>query len=254
MNAAVESLPRPASPLSGAPRVLDAERVAPRPVFTPSPRDPFTGDPLRVPRWRSFGLAAVVETLIALGLVTWFLSARFVPQAGTLNKTVSVRVTAPPHPPAPPRPRLTNVQAPATAPVQPTIEPLTPITNGIPVPRALTLPAAPAPVSPPASSGRPGPARVNPYALYSALLREHVQRVLVVPTVARELGLHGRTLVEFRLTPAGRLLWARVLRTSGMSVLDRAALLAVRHARFPSFLSRMRAVDTTFELSVHLHA
>lgn len=251
MNAAVDSLSRPnLFPIRGR----EPGDNLPRQVPPPEARDPFTGDPLRVPRWRSFGLAAVVEILLALGLVTWFLSARILPQVGNVNKTVRVRVTAPPHPPAPPPPRLTNVKAPATAPVQPSIEPLSPIADGIPVPRALTLPAAPAPVSPPASSGRPGPARVNPYALYSDLLRRRVQSVLTVPAVARALGLHGRTLVEFRLTPAGHLLWARVARTSGMRVLDRAALRAIKRARFPHFLARMRTEDTTFELSVHLHA
>ena len=249
MNAAVDSLPRP----HFYPARLSPNRET-RPDPAPALRDPFTGDPLRAPRWRSFGLAAVLELLIALGLVGWFLTARVVPNIAAANKTVSVRVTAPPHPPAPPRPRLTDVKAPATAPVAPVLEPLSPITNGIPVPRALTLPADPAPSSPPASSGRAGPARVNPYALYSDLLRRRVQQVLVVPAVARELGLRGRTLVEFRLTPSGKLLWARVARTSGASILDRAALRAIHQAVFPPFLARMRAIATTFELSVHLHA
>jgi protein TonB len=251
MNAAVDALPRTTLFPS-----REREAAEARPASAPSvdARDPFTGDPLRVSRWRSLGLAATVEILLALGLVTWFVSTRVLPKRGATNKTVQVHVTAPPHPPAPPRPRLTDVRAPATAVPQPAIEPLTPIANGIPVPRALTLPAQPAPVSPPASSGQPGPGRVNPYALYAALLREHVREVLVVPAVARELGLHGRTLVAFRLKPSGRLLWARVVRTSGMTVLDRAAVRAVEHARFPRFLARMRAVDTTFEISVHLHA
>jgi TonB family protein len=253
MNAAVDTLPSsPFYPLPG--RNSDDEVRTRNAAASPSDRDPFTGDPLRVPRWRSFGLAAMVEILIALGLVAWFLSARVLPRVGQANKTVRMTVTAPPHPPAPPRPRFTNVTAPATAPIAPVLEPLSPITNGIPVPRALTMPAAPAPAAPPASSGRPGPARVNPYALYSDLLRRNVRRVLTVPSVARELGLHGRTLVEFRLTPAGHLLWARVARTSGMRVLDRAALRAVERARFPRFLARMRQANTTFELSVHLHA
>jgi protein TonB len=125
--------------------------------------------------------------------------------------------------------------------------PLTPVAGGLPVPRALFLP------HPPASTPTAAQGAVNPLALYTAILREQVRAALVVPAMAREMGLRGRTLVEFRLRPDGEMLWARVVRSSGSSILDHAALKAVHGADFPPFEPRMTRVDTTFALWVHLN-
>jgi TonB family protein len=67
------------------------------------------------------------------------------------------------------------------------------------------------------------------------------------------MGLSGKALVVFRLRPNGQILWTRIAQSSGSSILDQAALRALRQADLPPFLSKMARVDTTFELWVHLN-
>ncbi|EQD46678.1 hypothetical protein B2A_08798, partial [mine drainage metagenome] len=180
----------------------------------------FGEDRLRTPFWRSTGAAIFLELLLLAGLFAWIMIGRMAP-ANTQQVVTAVTLVAPPKPPhpvvRPPEPPMPMSQI-APAPALPQIAPLPPIADGLPVPRALFLPQPPAPSAQPRTTGR-----VNPLALYSAILREQVRAALVVPAIARQMGLSGKTLVIFRLEPDGRMLWARVARTSGSKVLDRAA-------------------------------
>ncbi|MHB1543075.1 MAG: energy transducer TonB [Gammaproteobacteria bacterium] len=210
----------------------------------------FGEDRLKTPFWRSTGVAIFLELLLLAGLFAWIMIGRLAP-ANTDHAVTAVTLVAPPKPPRPvvrpPEPPMPMSQV-APAPALPRIAPLPPIADGLPVPRALLLPPPPAASAPPRTTGR-----VNPLAFYSAILREQVRAALVVPAIARQMGLSGKTLVIFRLEPDGQMLWARVARTSGSSILDRAALEALHQADFPPFVPRMKRVDTTFELWVHLN-
>lgn len=61
------------------------------------------------------------------------------------------------------------------------------------------------------------------------------------PTRARRLGIEGITRVQLEIAEDGRVTDARVLRSSGSRILDRAALEAVRKWRFN--MSAVRAAD-----------
>ncbi len=245
MNAVVEvldlgpeSLKRPGHPESSVPA---------RPRLAPA-ETAFAMDGLRPPFWRSAGMAIAVELLLMAGLGLWVMTGQL-SQTTAPPPVTSVKLVAPPR--TPPKP---VVQPPPPVhptsdltPVLPHLVPLTPVAGGLPVPRALFLPH-PSASHPPAAQGA-----INPLALYTAILRQQVRAALVVPSIAREMGLRGRTLVEFRLRPDGQMLWARVVRSSGSGILDHAALKAVRGADFPPFEPRMTRVNTTFALWVHLN-
>jgi protein TonB len=210
----------------------------------------FGEDQLQAPFWRSAGVAILLEILLLAGLFGWVLIGHLAP-AHTQKAITAVTLVAPPNPPPPimrpPEPPMPLNQA-APAPILPRIAPLPPIAGGLPVPRALFLPRPPPDPTQPRTAGR-----VNPLALYTAILREQVRAALVVPAIARQMGLSGKTLVLFRLEPNGRMIWARIARSSGSGILDRAALDALHQADFPPFVPRMSRADTTFELWVHFN-
>ncbi len=220
-------------------------------VERPLPASTWFGeDRLKASFWRSTGVAIFLEMLLLAGLFGWILIGHLAP-AQTQQAVTAVTLVAPPKPPRPivrqPEPPMPLSQA-APVPILPRIAPLPPIAGGLPVPRALFLPQPPPDPVQPRSAGR-----VNPLSLYSAILREQVRAALVVPAIARQMGLSGKTLVIFRLEPDGRMIWARIARSSGSDILDQAALDALHQADFPPFVPRMNHVDTTFELWVHLN-
>ncbi|MHB1544543.1 MAG: energy transducer TonB [Gammaproteobacteria bacterium] len=211
----------------------------------------FGKDQLKPPFWRSTGLAVFLELALLAGLFAWVMVGHLA-RSDTKNRITAVTLAAPPKPPRPPV-RAPELPAPipsalALAPVLPVLAPLPPIADGLPVPRALQLPAPPHSLQPSATA-----THLNPMAVYGAILRQQVRVALLA--IARRMGLSGRdeTLVEFRLKPDGKLLWARIARSSGSGTVDRAALRAFRQADFPPFIPRMVRVDTTFALWVHLN-
>lgn len=230
-----QSVP-PEPPASSRPYVMPAESA-------------FSADVMRPPFWHSAGLAVTAELLL-VGLGIWMMT-RPMPRTATPSPVTSVKLVThhriPPRPVVEPPPPVDPTETLAPAPVLPRLMPLTPVAGGLAVPRALFLP------HPPVSRSAPAQTVVNPLALYAAILREQIRAALVIPSIARQMGLRGKTLVEFRLQPDGRMLWARVVHSSGFGILDHAALTAVRGADFPPFEPRMTRTDTTFVLWVHLN-
>jgi protein TonB len=113
--------------------------------------------------------------------------------------------------------------------------------------------AAPTPFVEPAP---PPPARATTtrtdadlMAIYSARIRAAVQASLVFPFAARELNSVGRTRVEFKLEQ-GRHSGEHVLISSGMSILDKAALQAVRDAIYPPPPAGLQAQSYVFQIWV----
>lgn len=237
--------------------VVAGSRAQSGPPKFPAPSRPhlmptesaFAADIMRPPFWHSAGLAVTAELLL-IGLGVWVMTGQM-PRTATPSPVTSVKLIThhriPPRPVVEPPPPVDPAETLAPAPVLPRLMPLTPVTGGLAVPRALLLP------HPPVSRSAPAQTVVNPLALYAAILREQIRAALVIPSIARQMGLRGKTLVEFRLQPDGRMLWARVVHSSGFSILDHAALAAVRGADFPPFEPRMSRADTTFVLWVHLN-
>ncbi len=160
---------------------------------------------------------------------------------------------APPPPKAHPQPRPIRTPAPApthapkpraikhAAPVRPVARPhpLTPK----PAPQATPHP----PVAAPSTK-----ALATLMARYVGVVRPRIQARLRVPAMLRAMGLAGHALVEFRLAPSGRLLWARIRAGSPIDAVNEAALAAVRKTAYPAFLAGMPKTPTTFEIVVHI--
>ncbi|RCN59495.1 energy transducer TonB [Acidiferrobacter thiooxydans] len=154
----------------------------------------------------------------------------------------------PPHPvvrpkpqPVPPKPRPIVHHRPVPLP--------TPVKK-VPPPRPKVVPRPPTPPPPPP----PSPAVVaQAVDRYAVMLRTRIQQGLVVPPRVAALRLSGKAVVAFELTPAGRLLWVRIMRSSGIGAIDRAALAAVRDRSYPPFTKSMPRRPTVFRVRVGLN-
>jgi protein TonB len=122
------------------------------------------------------------------------------------------RAATPPPTPAAPTPSAAPTEAPPPAP--PPAAPATPAT-----------PAAPATHAAPAAPTGPTPS-------FEGALRASIEAALHYPEAARMAGMAGRTRVAFHYRD-GVVSDVTVLISSGMGMLDRAALAAVRDANCP---------------------
>ncbi len=157
----------------------------------------------------------------------------------------------------PPKPIVTR--APAHEVVPPPIKPKV-VPKTVPVvpahrPRPVAHPhkAVPLKAHKPAPAPSPSPRLLaSLMSRYVGLVRPMIQGHLHVPAMLKAMGLSGRSTIEFRLSPSGRLLWAKVLVPSHIQAVNGAALAAVERGHFPPFLKRMPRRDTTFEITVHI--
>ena len=117
-------------------------------------------------------------------------------------------------------------------------------------PAAPSAAAAPArPALPPRPDAREIEATSRPAAAalvssYQAQVHAHLQRFRIYPEAARSRGITGVAVVRFALGRNGQVLSVSLVRGSGASILDEAALAMVRRASpfppFPAGLSRAR--------------
>ncbi len=182
---------------------------------------------------KALALAVLLE-LFLLGFAAFVYTSGILRAAPVTKDSVVLQLgsLAPePTPPTPPPPRKVEKRSPeprkAPTPLPqpaPTTEP--PLAqNAAPSPFA----EKPAP-SPPAQPPRPTEADV--LADYAAKIRNAVQSALIFPMAAEARHDTGRTRVEFRLYQ-GQQSGARVIVSSGINMLDRAALQAVQDASYP---------------------
>ncbi len=143
------------------------------------------------------------------------------------RETPPVRHVAHTIPPKPEKTSQPNVPTPAPAPVP------------APVPTPAATPSEPAP--PPAPAAPPAPA-----------LRAAIQAALHYPESARMAGMSGRTRVGFQYCD-GTVSNVTVIVSSGVALLDRAALAAVRDANYPKPESGFAGKTLTEQLWVNFN-
>jgi protein TonB len=130
-----------------------------------------------------------------------------------VHPPVPVHHTAPPRPAAPP-------PVPSAAPPLPETAPGAPVTDA---------PTAPAPQQPPTA---PAPAAGATDTSFDASLRAAIEAALRYPESARMAGMSGRARVAFTYRD-GSVSDVQLVVSSGIGLLDRAALAAVRDAAYP---------------------
>ena len=155
--------------------------------------------------------------------------------------------------PPPPRPVVRPKPQPTPPKPRPVVHhrpvPLPKPVKKMPPPRPKVAPRPTPPPPPP-----PSPAVVaQAVDRYAVMLRTRIQQGLVVPTRVAALRLSGKAVVAFELTPTGQLLWARIMRSSGIGAINRAALAAVRDRSYPAFTKSMPHRPTVFRVRVGLN-
>ena len=223
------------------------------PIASPMPEKRFSF-------LRATLLAVVLEGLLCAGLLA--MGHAKPKTVGLRRKPMAVHFVTLPKPPKPhvrPKPPPPHpVVRPKPQPVPPKPRPIvhhrpvplpTPVKK-VPPPRPKVVPRPPTPPPPPP----PSPAVVaQAVDRYAVMLRTRIQQGLVVPPRVAALRLSGKAVVAFELTPAGRLLWVRIMRSSGIGAIDRAALAAVRDRRYPPFTKSMPRRPTVFRVRVGLN-
>ncbi len=211
-------------------------------------RPPAWHEPDDGKRWlASTGLALLIEVVVLVAMAWWVSRPAPPPPPQPVEITLTQPkpqpkvVTPKPPPPKPkppkpkpkplPRPKVRHIVHPKPLPLppKPRIQP-----PPAPVPAARpAMPVAPPPPPPPPPRKPP---KVDTAALqmsFEVLMREAIQDAVHYPEAARLMQVEGRTQVAFTFLD-GRVSQLRVVHSSGVPSLDRAALQAVRTAPYPA--------------------
>lgn len=201
---------------------------------------------------RRESVALIVSALIVSSMV-YAMNTISMERPATKSSPVMVSLvelpeTPPPPPPEPearadqPVPKPVQPQPPVpmpsipqieTAPPSPALAPV-PVVD-IPPPMPIPMVQPPVPVdTTPVSVAMPQAPRSNPAAEggYQARARALIERNKSYPEEALQMSMTGSVVVAYVIDRDGRLVRAEIDRSSGHSLLDQAALRAVRRARF----------------------
>jgi len=198
--------------------------------------------------WSSLGWALTVELVGALLLGSYLIFRQVAPSFTSLPiEIVDVPRTEPikqeikkPEPIKPkvePKPIKAIQPPPAPATPSPQVQ-ATPVAE---TPNAFTAPA-PVPMPPPMAAKPVGPSDE-----YKAKVQAAVQAAFYYPMAAQEMGLTGRTRVGFVLTNTSAS-DAKIVTSSTIGIIDRAALQAVLKAVFPSPPVELRDRALSYEI------
>lgn len=198
---------------------------------------------------RTLGLAILIEAVLIAAVILLVAQATRREPAPPPKRIAVEEVALPTPVPAAPKMARTQVAHPSAA--QP--EPLSPIAvpTEAPIPGLRHLIPPPSLVPPPAPQAS-GTSKASLLARYIAELHAAIQSGLQVPGMVRAMRLSGIATVVFELTPAGHLLWARLSRSSGVPMIDQAALAKVKATEYPPFPAKLPQRDTTFKIKVRL--
>lgn len=211
----------------------------------------------------AFGLAILVEIALVtvIGIVLMA-----TPSKPALSEPVPITLLSEEKPPEalptpkPPEPARPKPQPTPKTKVIPT-KPHTPTTQSKPVmPPTIPLPTAQAPTEfteptsmpAPASPPTPPPAtsgKSDVSLAYAAKVRAAVQAAVAYPPAAAALHFTGRVRVEFHLRDAVPS-QARVIISSAIGMIDRAALQSVQNAQYPEPPADMRGSDKLYQVWV----
>ncbi len=187
-------------------------------------------------------LALIAEVVLLGG--AWVLLSHKSPAPAAVPITLLSIATPPQSKPVPPAPPVPKTQ-PQEVQHKVTPTPVHHVAHVIP-PRPMSGPApvpVPAPAPPSATPTEPAPAPhpqppalppapAAPNASFEGALRAAIQAALHYPESARLAGISGRTRVAFQYQD-GAVSGVRVVVSSGIGLLDRAAVAAVEGAPYP---------------------
>ncbi len=198
--------------------------------------------------WSSLGLAFTIEVACALLIACYLVFRQVAPSFTSLPiqiedtpKTEAIKQEI--KKPEPPKPKIEPKPIKA---VQPPPTPLAPApqVQAAPMVEAPTAFTAPAPLPVPAPVV---PKQVGPSDEFKAKVQAAVQAAFYYPMAAQEMGLTGRARVGFVLTNTAAS-DAKIVTSSSIGIIDRAALQAVMKAVFPTPPADLRDKATAYEI------
>ena len=207
------------------------------------------------PRWQALGMTAAIEAAIVVALLVG--AARHVQHDEPVVLSVNLMTpTAPPvaQPPLPkpdvPPPRARSLSLPEVRlPVVPEPAPVAAPSPPVASPPTQAVVHTSEPVAAPVAPPPPPAASAAPSAEYIAKVRAAVQGAFEYPMAAKAQDFKGRARVAFNLNdtrPSG----ARIVVSSGMNIVDRAALKAVEGASYPPAPEALSHAEQAFEVWV----
>ena len=206
---------------------------------------------------QALGLAVLVELILLVGMAIIFINTRTV--TPKTSAPVALTIVTEPTPPAPiakpvplppqPKPKVTPSHQAKPHPLRPT-----PPAPPVPLAQAPSPTAFSVPVAPPAPPQPPPPvvtSRVDLHAEYADRVRAAVQAAVYYPPAAVAMHFSGRVQVAFQLQDGipGE---TRIMTSSGLGIIDRAALQAVQTARYPAPPDDLRGHDLSYQVWVIL--
>ncbi len=207
-------------------------------------------------------VASIVLVAVIVAFCYWasvILAPKPKPQA--IQVTVARMVTLPkPTPPPPPKvipppkplPAIIPKPLPVPSKIVVATKPPPPVHHIYkPVPRPVVhAPAPPVPVvhaPPPAAPPAPPTSGIP---VYGHDIYEILEANQSVPPALAQLGVSGTAYIEITVAPDGHVVSARIVKSSGISLIDQTAYQHVMIAHFPPFNSDMPSATQNFTVPV----
>lgn len=225
------------------------------------------------PNWepREFGFfpALLVSILLVAGIIglCFFVATKLGPkpvqpviQVTQATLTQLPRPTPPPPPKVVPPPKPVPAIIPKPAPVPSKIvvavKPPPPIHHVFkPVPKPIINHTPPPPTPAPVSQAPQPPAPAQPTSgipIYGQQMYNIIQANQNVPAVLASLGASGTAVIEILVADDGHVVSARVIKSSGIPLIDQTALEHARDAHLPPFNSEMPNTTRPFDIPVEI--
>ena len=214
----------------------------------------FQLDVNRKRHWQSFAIALGLEIALGLALIVWVFQDESTLRSYTTPLSIDVLMDAPPDKKVvveqqkkpsqveAPKPKLLPIPKQDSATNLAQQPAVVESHNAQPISKETTTPMS--------SVGSPAvvPA-VDPALAYNIKLTAAVQAAFEVPGSAKALGFKGKARIEFSLRN-GAASSIRVIQSSGLAAVDRAAVTAVQVASFPPPPSALQNKDGLYQIWV----
>jgi protein TonB len=219
---------------------------------------------------KATGLALVIFLLIA-GVVLYAAEGLVPPHKPdviqvTQAQLVTIPAPKPPPPPPPPKvvppPKPLPVVIPKPPPIPSKIvvatkppPPVHHVLKHIPKPVPHVAQPTPPPVTQPPPTPMPPAVAVasdDGAAAYGAQMHNVIQANQDMPDALAQLDIKATAIVEVEVAPSGRVVSARIIKSSGVELVDDTALDHARNAPWPPFTANMSSKIHTFRIPIEI--
>ncbi|HQT68555.1 MAG: hypothetical protein B7Z78_10215 [Rhodospirillales bacterium 20-60-12] len=223
---------------------------------------PWKPEEMGLPRATAATLVIIAVTgALMYGAIQVFPQA---PPKPPLNVTEVKMVTLaqpkpPPPPPPPPKvvpPKLEPIPIPKPPPIPsrivvPTKPPPKPVIHRVvpkPPPPVVQAPVVNTPPPPP----QPAVQNTSGIPAYAAGMHDMIENNITIPPALASLGLSGTATIQAKVDPNGHVEWAKVIKSSGNPLIDKAALDGVLGHPYRPFTSNMPTIPAIITVAIEI--